>query len=83
MGQVRNDHQRVTGGGEGGQPESQTPPASAAQPRTLTEYWTQVRQWHRYNATLHIGEGLSSFFGLTCFAPQTVLALYVGLLTTS
>ncbi len=83
---MRSDHQRVTGGGEGEQPESQrsqTPPASAAEPRTLAEYWTQVRQWHRYNATLHIGEGLSSFFGLTCFAPQTVLALYVGLLTTS
>lgn len=52
-------------------------------PQTLSEYWQRVRQWHLYNATLHIVEGMVSFFALTCFAGETVLATYVGLLTDS
>ncbi len=52
-------------------------------PGTLPEYWEQVRRHHRYNSRLHVVEGMFSFFGLTCFAPETVLATYVGLLTTS
>lgn len=59
--------------------EGAQPPA----PSTLAEYWEQVRRHHRYNATLHVTEGMFSFFGLTCFAPETVLATYVGLLTKS
>ena len=53
------------------------------QPRNLPEYWEQVRRWYRYNATLHVVEGMVSFFALTSFAGETVLATYVGLLTDS
>jgi len=76
---VIEDQRASTVGGRQGRDSS----GGVREPRTLGEYWARVRQWHRYNATLHVGEGISSFFGLTCFAPETVLATYVGLMTSS
>ena len=63
------------GGGDetaGGQPS-----------RSLADYWAEVRRWHRYNSTVHVLEGVSTYFGLTYFDPATVLVVYVGLLTSS
>lgn len=60
-----------------------TRPKGPEAPRSLADYWAEVRRWHRYNVTVHVLEGVSTYFGLTYFDPATVLVVYVGLLTSS